>query len=141
MGKARTGNLTRKLSTPTAVLDAGALIAFERGNRQMGALLEEARATGARLVIPAGVLGQVWRDPARQVALGSLVKAKSTTVVPLDKVLAEAAGILCGRRQTADVIDASVVLTARREGPRTVVVTSDVDDLHHLDAALELHYI
>lgn len=141
MGKARTGNLTRKLSTPTAVLDAGALIAFERGNRRMGALLEEARATGARLVIPAGVLAQVWRDPARQVALGSLVKSKSTAVVPLDKVLAEAVGVLCGRRQIADVIDASVVLTARREGPRTVVVTSDVDDLHHLDAGLELHYI
>jgi hypothetical protein len=107
----------------------------------MRALLDEARRAGDRLVIPAGVLAQVWRDPARQVALGSLVAAKATTVVSLDKALAEAAGVLCGRRQTADVIDASVVLTARREGPRTAVITSDVDDLRHLDATLELHRI
>jgi hypothetical protein len=122
-------------------LDAGALIAFERGDERMRALLVEARATSARLVIPAGVLAQVWRDPARQVAIGSLAKGKKTTVVPLDKVLAEAAGVLCGRRQTSDVIDASVVLIARREGARTVVVSSDVDDLEHLDKGLELQRI
>jgi len=128
--------------TPSVtVLDAGALIAFERGNGRMRALFEEARATEDRLVIPAGVLAQVWRDPARQVALGGLVKAKSTTVVPLDQALAEAAGLLCGRRKTADVIDASVVLVARREGSTAVVITSDTDDLRHLDASLELHQV
>jgi predicted nucleic acid-binding protein len=123
------------------VLDTGALIAFERGDERMRALLMGARASGTRMIISAGVLAQAWRDPAKQVALGSLMKAKETTVVPLDKVLAEAAGVLCGRRQTSDVIDASVVLTARREGPGTVVVTSDVDDLQHLDKAVELHRI
>jgi len=125
----------------TVVLDTGALIAFERGDERMRALLIAARATGIRMVIPAGVLAQAWRDPAKQIALGSLTKAKETTVVPLDKVLAEAAGVLCGKRRTSDVVDASVVLTARREGPGTVVVTSDVDDLQHLDKAVELHRI
>ena len=72
--------------------------------------------------------------------IGDLTKAAETTVVPLDKVLAEAAGILCGRRQTSDVIDASVVLTARREGT-AAVVTSDVADLRHLDKSVVLHRI
>jgi predicted nucleic acid-binding protein len=132
MGKARSRNIKSDGPPRTVVLDSGALIAFERGDERMRALFLEARAAGASLVIPAGVLGQVWRAPATQVALGSLVKAAMTTVASLDKVMAEAAGVLCGRRKTADVIDASVVLTARLEGAATIV-TSDVNDLRHLD--------
>lgn len=139
MGKARPRNV--KAPPRPVVLDSGALIAFERGDERMRALIVEARKSGARVVIPAGVLGQVWREPTRQVALVSLVKAAETTVPPLDKVLAEAAGILCGQRQSSDVIDAAVVLVARREGPRTVVVTSDIDALQHLDKSVELHRI
>jgi predicted nucleic acid-binding protein len=139
MGKARSRNI--RIKTPrTVVFDSGALIAFERGDERMRALMLEARASGARLVIPAGVIGQVWRTPATQVAIGSITRASETTVVSLDKVMAEAAGILCGRRKTADVIDASVVLTARREGP-AVIVTSDVDDLQQLDPGVELFSI
>lgn len=56
-----------------------------------------------------------------------------------DQVVAETAGVLCGRAGTSDVIDASVVLVARRE--RAVVVTSDVDDLRRLDPTLPLERI
>jgi predicted nucleic acid-binding protein len=141
MGKARSRVVASKAATParTVVIDSGALIAFERGDARMRALLRGALDRGSRLVIPAGVLAQVWRDPAHQVALGALSRAATTFVVPLDQVLAEAVGILCGRRKTSDVVDASVVLTARREG--AVVVTSDVDDLRHLDDAIELYQI
>jgi hypothetical protein len=85
------------------------------------------------------VLGQVWRDPSRQVRLGALVKGPTTVVPPLDRLLAEAAGILCGRARTSDVIDASVVLLARRE--RAVVVTSDSNDLLRLDPGLAVQRI
>jgi hypothetical protein len=105
----------------------------------MRALLRGALDTGSRLVIPAGVLAQVWRDPAQQLALGALSRAAATGVVPLDQILAEAVGILCGKRKTSDVVDASVVLTARRE--HAVVVTSDLDDLRHLDNSIEMHPI
>jgi hypothetical protein len=105
----------------------------------MRALAREALRTGAKLVVPAGVLGQVWRDPSRQVRLRSLVKAPTTVVPPLDRVLAEAAGVLCGRARTSDVIDASVVLLARRD--RAVVVSSDADDLHRLDPSLAVQPI
>ena len=58
---------------------------------------------------------------------------------PLTRALAEAAGALCGRAGTSDVIDASVVLVARRE--RAPVITSDVGDLRRLDPKLELERI
>jgi hypothetical protein len=63
-----------------------------------------------------------------------------TTLVPsLDRILAEAAGVLCGRASTSDVIDAAVVLIARRE--RAVVVTGDVNDLRRLGPGLTLKRI
>jgi hypothetical protein len=104
----------------------------------MRALVREALKAGARLVIPAAVLGQVWRGTARQ-PVRALVKGPTTAVIALDQVLAEAAGVLCGRAGTSDVIDASVVLVARREN--AVVVTSDVGDLRRLDAGIRLEQI
>lgn len=139
MGKTRSRSVAQSATPRTVVLDSGALIALERGNERMRALLRRASDLGVRIVIPAGVLAQVWRDPARQVVLGSLLRANGTVVDALDRVMAEASGVLCGRRHTADVIDASVVLTARRE--HAVIVTSDVDDLQHLDPGVELHGI
>ena len=130
MGKAR---------PRTVVLDAGALIAFERSDARMRALLREALKRGARLVVPAGVLGQVWRNGARQAPLRALLNGPTTAVPALDRALAEASGTLCGRAGTSDVIDASVVLTARREG--AVVVTSDEGDLRRLDPAMRLERI
>lgn len=121
------------------VLDAGALIAFEKGDPRMRALCREALRTHARLVVPAGVVGQVWRDAARQVSLRALLAGATTEVPALDPLLAEAAGVLCGRTGTSDVIDASVVLTARREC--AVVVTSDVGDLRRLDPHLAVEPI
>jgi rRNA-processing protein FCF1 len=128
-----------KTRPQTVVLDTGALIAFERADAKMRALVREALKTKARLVIPAGVLGQAWRGEARQASLRALVKGPTTVVPPLDQVLAEAAGVLCGRAGTSDVIDASVVLVARRE--RAAVVTSDIMDLHRLDPRLALERI
>jgi hypothetical protein len=121
------------------ILDAGALIAFERADPRMRALLREVLRRGARLIVPAAVLGQVWRDGARQVVLRALLSGPTTEVPPLDRVLAEAAGILCGRTKTSDVVDASVVLVARAS--RGVVISSDVGDLLHLDPTLVMHAI
>jgi hypothetical protein len=121
------------------VLDAGALIAYERADPRMRALLRGALAKNVPVVVPAGVLGQVWRDDARQVVLRALVDAPTSTVVPLDRTLAQACGVLCRRAGTSDVVDASVVLTARRL--RAAVVTGDVEDLRRLDPTLVLHEV
>lgn len=118
------------------VLDAGALVAFERNDRRVRRLIELAIEHGRRLHVPAGVVGQVWRDGARQVRLVRLVSSDVLFVCPLDLAEARAAGALCGVTGTSDVIDASVALLARRHGAS--VVTSDPDDLRRLDPHLNL---
>lgn len=130
MGKAR---------PQTIVLDAGALIAFERADVRMRALLREVTRTGAKLVIPAGVVGQVFGNRARQVPLRALLDAENSSVPELDRTLAEAAGSLCGKVGTHDVIDASVVLVAKRE--RAIILTSDIDELRELDPSAVLERI
>jgi len=105
----------------------------------MRALIREAQRVGARFVIPAGVLGQVWRDGARQVVLRALVNDAMTDVPALDRVLAEAVGTLCGRVRTSDVVDASVALLAKRT--HAVLVTSDPGDFRRLDPSLRIEPI
>jgi predicted nucleic acid-binding protein len=118
-------------------LDAGALIALERGDERVHALLRRARAEpDATLYIPAGVLAQVFRDPRRQTRLARLLKDDRTSVVPLDDPTARVVGLLLGLRRGSDAIDASVAVCARRH--RQGVVTSDPDDLRRLDPKLRL---
>ena len=128
-----------KASPRTVVLDAGALIALEKGDGRMRALCREAVGLGARLVVPSGVVGQVWRNGAKQVVVRALLDGPTTHVPVLDRVLAEAAGVLCARAGTSDVIDATVVLAAREE--RAIVVTSDPGDLRRLDPTLPIETI
>jgi hypothetical protein len=89
-----------------------------------------------RIVIPAGVVGQVWRDGSRQARIASLLANEGVSVEPLDDRCARAAGHLCGARGTADVIDASVVLGARARGDH--IVTSAPEDLARLDPRVPL---
>jgi predicted nucleic acid-binding protein len=120
----------------STVLDAGALIAFERGERTMVALVVRARERGRPLLVPAGVVAQVWRDGRRQARLATLLGSAPVEVVPLTDFAARAAGQLLGVAGAVDVVDASVAWLARDRGAR--VVTSDPDDLRHLDPELEI---
>ena len=115
-------------------LDAGALIAFERNDRAVVAIVARAREHNIPLAAPAGVVGQVWRDGSRQVRLARLLGSDLVDVVPLDDARARAAGQLCGVAGTHDVIDASVVLCARQRSHG--VLTADADDLKRLDSSL-----
>lgn len=117
-------------------LDAGALIALERGDERVRALLALALEQRRPLRVPAGVVGQVWRGGARQVAVSRLLRAREVEVQALDEPLARAAGELCAAAGTRDVIDASVVLAARERGD--TVLTSDPDDLRRLDRTLRV---
>lgn len=117
-------------------LDSGALIGFERNDRTVVALLMRAVEHRLPMVVPAGVVGQVWRDGRRQARLARLLGAGEIEVEPLDDQRAREAGQLCGLRGTSDVVDASVVLCARRRNQR--ILTSDVSDLSHLDPSIPL---
>lgn len=116
-------------------LDTGALIALERGGGRITALLERISGEpGATVNVPAGVLGQAWRDGRHQARLARLLSAPETNVVELDELTARAVGVLLGRTGTSDVVDASVAICARE--CHQAVVSSDPDDLHRLAPGL-----
>lgn len=121
---------------PGLTLDTGALIAFERNDRATVALIARVLERRESLAVPAGVVGQVWTDGRRQARLSRLLAASDVTIEPLDDRRAREAGQLCGIRATTDVIDASVVLCARRRGHR--IATSDAADLARLDPTIDL---
>ena len=121
--------------TRAVVLDAGALIAFERNDARIRTLVELAMTHGSVLHTPAGVVGQVWRDGARQVRIARLLSSNVLCVQQLDREEAQTAGVLCGKSKTRDVIDASVVLLGRRY--RAKVITSDPRDLLRIDPSLD----
>ena len=130
MGRARTR------TAAGITLDTGALIALDRGDKRMIALLQRAVAQGRGFRVPAGVVGQAWRDGGVQVTLARFLRSEEVEIVPLDEQLARACGELYGATNTSDIIDASVVILAReRRGP---VVTSDPIDLRRLDPAAQI---
>jgi hypothetical protein len=130
------GTARAQTTSAGVTVDAGALIALDKGDRRMIALLREILGQGLGVRVPSGVIGQAWRDGRRQVTLARLLRAREVEIVPLDGQLSRACGELCGIAGTSDVIDASVVITAKERND--VIVTSDPDDLRRLDPAVNL---
>lgn len=127
---------TRTRTAAGIVLDAGALIALDRGDKRMIALLQRALLQGRAFRVPAGVVGQVWRDGQGQVTLARFLRSEEVAIIPLDELLARSCGELCGATNSADVIDASVVIIARQR--RDPIVTTDPSDLRRLDPAAQI---
>jgi len=86
---------TRTRTAAGVVLDTGALIALERGDKRMIALLPRALHQGRALRVPAGVVGQAWRNGRVQVTLARFLRSEEVEIVPLDDQLARACGELC----------------------------------------------
>ncbi len=127
---------TRTRTTAGIMLDAGALIALDRGDKRMIALLQRALAQGRAFRVPAGVVGQAWRDGRVQVTLARFLRSQEVEIIPLDEELARSCGELCGASKTSDIIDASVVILARDR--RDAIITSDPNDLKRLDPAAQI---
>ena len=117
-------------------MDAGGLIALDRDDRRVLVLLARARQTGARVTIPATALAQAIPRPERQARLARLVRQPTTDVVALDRVDATNVGRLLAASASADIVDAHIVICARRTHQQ--VVTSDPDDLRALDPAIQV---
>lgn len=131
------GAARRVLAVRGLTLDAGALIAVERGSERMRALLERVlEHEGAVVNVPAGALAQALRNPARQARLMRLLGRRQVRIASLDAATAYAAGMMLGLRDADDAIDASVVICAVRH--RQPIVTSDAAGLRRLDGAVEL---
>jgi hypothetical protein len=110
------------------VLDAGALIAFERGDHEVKAILWGALALSSRVTVPASALAQVWRGGPGSASLARLIDAGE--VDPLDEERAKEIGVRLGLRDASDVADAHVVCCALEQ--RATVATSDSDDIQAL---------
>jgi hypothetical protein len=106
---------------PGVTLDAGGLIALDRDDRRIVVLL---------------ALAQAIRRPERQARLSRLIRQPGTDVIALGRVDATHVGRLLAASGTSDIVDAHVVICARRAGQP--VVTSDPSDLRQLDPALRL---
>ena len=120
------------------VLDAGAFIAAERGDRTMVELIRLFSGAKTPLVTSAGVVAQVWRGGSgRQVPVTYLLRR--TVVIDLSGAVARTLGRMLGATGTHDPIDAHIAFLARqRNWP---VLTSDPEDLHAIDPGLILERI
>ena len=117
------------------VLDAGAFLAVERGDREVVALVKRERLFGRAPVTNGGVIGQVWRGGSgRQVPVARLLAG--VDVAPVDDLLGRRAGTLLARSAGSDAIDAAVVCLAA-DGDD--IVTSDPEDLRFLAQAAGIH--
>jgi hypothetical protein len=117
------------------VLDAGAFMAVERGDRDVVALIKRERLAGRVPASHGGVVAQVWRGgTGRQAPVARLLAGVAVTA--LDDRLGRQAGILLARSGLSDAIDAAVVCLA---GDGDDILTSDPRDLRALAQASGVH--
>jgi hypothetical protein len=109
------------------LLDAGALIAIEHRDRRVAALLRVAQRERIPVRTSAAVVGQVWRDGARQVNLARVLAGTESVDLTLDA--GKLSGQLLGQARMSDVVDAHLAMLAS-DGDE--LITSDPDDLRSL---------
>jgi predicted nucleic acid-binding protein len=113
---------TRRLKS--AVYDAGALLAAERGDRDFLAIHVTLLRQGRSVVVPSPVLTQVWHS-GRRATLSRVLNA--CIVQPASEDAAKSAGDILRRARCSDAVGAIVVATAIEHD--ALVVTSDPDDI------------
>jgi PIN domain len=109
-------------------LDAGALIAYQRGEARVREILAVAYARGLVPTIPAVALAEVWRGDAKDARVARLLKACS--IEALDDRLARAAGRLCRATPGTSTIDACIAVGVSQR--TDAIATSDPGGLRKL---------
>jgi predicted nucleic acid-binding protein len=109
-------------------LDAGALIAYERGQERIREILAVGYARGLVPTIPAIALAEVWRGDPKDARVARLLKACS--IENIDERVARAAGSLRRATPGASTIDACIAVGVHRR--RDAIATSDPGDMRAL---------
>lgn len=108
----------------TAVLDAGALVAIDRRDRRVVAMLRVLQQEHTPVRTSAGVVAQVWRHGAQQANLARMLSG--VAVVDLDLAGAKRVGELLRHSGSSDVVDAHVASLVHSGDS---LLTSDPNDL------------
>lgn len=115
----------------SVVYDAGVLVAADRNDRDLWADHRARLEAGVIPVTTAPVVAQVSRS-SRQVQLRRFLRG--CEIVGFTRDESHEVGALLSRADSADVVDAHVVLAASRG--RSTVLTSDEEDLRRLSDCL-----
>lgn len=115
----------------STVYDAGVLVAADRNDRDLWADHRARLEAGVIPVTTAPVVAQVSRS-SRQVQLRRFLRG--CEIVGFTRDESHEVGTLLSRAESADVVDAHVVVTASRR--RSPVLTSDEEDLQRLSDCL-----
>jgi hypothetical protein len=112
------------------ILDSGAIIASERNDPTLAAILKAARKKRTPILVPATVVAETWRGPRTHARTAHLFG--SVDGFPeLNEQSARQVGALLALSKTAAIVDGNVVAIAIALRPATIV-TSDVHDVTHL---------
>jgi hypothetical protein len=120
------------------ILDSGAIIASERNDAMLAAVLKAARKDRTPILVPATVVAESWRGASAHARTAHLFG--SVDGFPeLNEQTARRVGALLAISRTAEIVDGSVVAIAIALRPATIV-TSDVDDITHLLHSAKISY-
>jgi ATP phosphoribosyltransferase regulatory subunit HisZ len=111
----------------SVVLDAGALIAIERGGELVRIYLTLAGKGEVKLFTSSAVIAQAWRGGTRQARLARFLESGLAQEVSLDGGASRRIGALAALTGGADVVDGHVALIADDED--ALVLSSDPGDL------------
>jgi hypothetical protein len=109
------------------VLDAGALIALDRGLATVRGYVMLADRAKVALSTSSAAVAQVWRGGGRQARLARFLSSDLVTEVPLDPDAGRRIGVLAAAVGSRDVVDGHVAILALDRD--AVVLTSDPDDI------------
>ncbi len=87
-----------------AVLDTGALVAVDKRDRTIGAILRVLQRDGVPVATSGAVVAQVWRDGSRQANLARILSR--VDVSALDDMTAKRLGELLRQNRLDDLVDA-----------------------------------
>lgn len=110
-----------------AVLDVGALVAVDKRDRRVGAMLRVLQRGGVPVLTSGGAVAQVWRNGRRQANLARVLPG--IYVAAIDEVAAKKTGELLRANGSGDIVDAHVSVLVH---PNDQVLTSDEPDIKAL---------
>jgi hypothetical protein len=109
------------------VLDAGGLIAVDRQDRAVGAILRVAQQERIHVRTSSAVIAQVWRNGSLQANLARVLAGVDSG--NLDGPSGRSVGELLAQSRTVDVVDGHLALVV---SSGDTVLTSDPNDIKKL---------